>query len=67
MYYSQCQEDIFLNENIFKNKKYGIYIELGALDGILYSNTKQPLSIKSCLFNPMFLCKNLIMFILPII
>ena len=40
MYYSQCQEDIFLNENIFKNKKYGIYIELGALDGILYSNTK---------------------------
>lgn len=40
MYYSQCQEDIFLNENIFKNKKNGVYIELGALDGILYSNTK---------------------------
>ncbi len=40
MYYSQCQEDIFLNENIFKNKKNGIYIELGALDGVLYSNTK---------------------------
>ena len=40
MYYSQCQEDIFLNENIFKNKLNGIYIELGALDGILYSNTK---------------------------
>jgi FkbM family methyltransferase len=40
MYYSQSQEDIFLNENIFKNKKNGIYIELGALDGILYSNTK---------------------------
>jgi len=40
MYYSQCQEDIFLNENIFKNKKNGTYIELGALDGILYSNTK---------------------------
>jgi len=40
MYYSQCQEDIFLNENIFKNKKNGVYIELGALDGILFSNTK---------------------------
>jgi len=40
MYYSQCEEDIFLNENYFKNKKNGIYIELGALDGILFSNTK---------------------------
>lgn len=40
MYYSQCQEDAFLNETIFKNKKNGIYIELGALDGVLYSNTK---------------------------
>jgi FkbM family methyltransferase len=40
MYYSQCQEDLFLNKNIFKNKQNGTYIELGALDGILYSNTK---------------------------
>ena len=40
IYYSQCQEDHFLNETIFKNKKNGIYIELGALDGILYSNKK---------------------------
>ena len=40
MYYSQCQEDVFLNEHIFKNKKNGVYIELGALDGVLYSNTK---------------------------
>jgi FkbM family methyltransferase len=40
MYYSQCEEDCFLNTNLFKNKKNGIYIELGALDGILYSNTK---------------------------
>lgn len=38
--YSQCQEDIFLNEYFFKNKKNGVYIELGALDGVLYSNTK---------------------------
>ncbi len=40
MYYSQCEEDLFLNENIFKNKRNGTYIELGALDGNLYSNTK---------------------------
>jgi FkbM family methyltransferase len=39
-YYSQCLEDKFLNENYFKNKKNGTYLELGALDGILYSNTK---------------------------
>jgi FkbM family methyltransferase len=40
MYYSQCQEDVFLNETIFKNHRNGVYIELGALDGVLYSNTK---------------------------
>lgn len=40
MYYSQCGEDKFLNENFFKNKREGVYIELGALDGVLYSNTK---------------------------
>lgn len=40
MYYSQSQEDMFLNETIFKNKRNGVYIELGALDGVLYSNTK---------------------------
>ena len=40
MYFSQCQEDIFLNETYFRNKRDGSYIELGALDGVLYSNTK---------------------------
>ena len=40
MYYSQAGEDEFLNDNYFKNKKEGTYIELGALDGNLYSNTK---------------------------
>ncbi len=40
MYYSQSKEDIFLNENIFRNKQNGVYIELGALDGVEYSNTK---------------------------
>ena len=40
MYYSQAGEDEFLNKNYFKNKRGGTYIELGALDGVLYSNTK---------------------------
>jgi FkbM family methyltransferase len=40
MFYSQCLEDIYLNDTIFKNKTNGTYIELGALDGVLYSNTK---------------------------
>jgi FkbM family methyltransferase len=40
MFYSQCEEDVFLNQTIFKNKRNGVYIELGALDGVLYSNTK---------------------------
>lgn len=40
MYYSQFREDKMLNNKIFKNKKNGTYIELGALDGVLYSNTK---------------------------
>lgn len=40
IFYSQCHEDIFLYENYFKNKRNGVYIELGALDGNLYSNSK---------------------------
>jgi len=38
--YSQCGEDLFLYNTFFKNKQNGTYIELGALDGNLYSNTK---------------------------
>ena len=40
MYYSQSEEDEYLNFKYFKNKQNGVYIELGALDGLLYSNTK---------------------------
>ena len=29
MYYSQCEEDQYLNDNFFKNKQNGVYIELG--------------------------------------
>lgn len=39
-FYSQLGEDAFLNETYFKNKKNGTYIELGALDGNKYSNTR---------------------------
>ena len=40
MYYSHCEEDMYLNTHFFKNKKNGVYIELGALDGVTLSNTK---------------------------
>jgi len=39
-YYGQALEDKYLYENYFKDKKNGTYIELGAMDGELYSNTK---------------------------
>lgn len=38
-YHSQSQEDKMFNEKYFKNKLNGIYVELGALDGLTYSNT----------------------------
>ncbi len=39
-YHSQYQQDILLHENIFKTKKNGIFVEIGAYDGVLYSNSK---------------------------
>lgn len=39
-FYSQCGEDKFLYEKFFFNKRNGIYIELGAVDGLFQSNTK---------------------------
>jgi FkbM family methyltransferase len=39
--YSQCGEDVHLYNHYFRGKKEpGVFIELGALDGVLYSNTK---------------------------
>ena len=40
VYYSQSKEDIQLNRLFFKNKRNGIYLEMGAINGVLYSNTK---------------------------
>ncbi len=39
-YYSQCQQDKFLNEHYFHNKLDGVFVEVGAYNGIAYSNTK---------------------------
>ena len=39
-YYSQFGQDKWLYENIFKDKKNGFFIEIGADDGIDKSNTK---------------------------
>lgn len=38
-YYSQKGQDKFVNEVIFKNKKNGFFVEIGANDGISFSNT----------------------------
>jgi hypothetical protein len=39
MYYSQDKQDKFLEENIFKGYKNGIFIDVGAHDGVNLNNT----------------------------
>ena len=39
MYYSQDGQDRYLDEKIFKRKTNGYFIEIGANDGIKFSNT----------------------------
>lgn len=38
-YYSQCEQDQFVHENFFWETKSGIFVEIGAHNGITYSNT----------------------------
>jgi FkbM family methyltransferase len=38
-YYSQCNQDKFVNENYFKNHKNGVFLDIGAHDGISLNNT----------------------------
>ena len=39
-YYSQDGQDKFLIEELFKDKKNGFYVDIGANDGVNLSNTK---------------------------
>lgn len=38
-YYSQSGQDRYLYTTFFKNKKSGFFVEIGAHDGVTYSNT----------------------------
>jgi FkbM family methyltransferase len=40
IFYGQCGEDKLVFEKYFTNKRNGVFLELGALDGVTYSNTK---------------------------
>lgn len=39
MYNSQWEQDKWLNENIFKNKRNGFFVDIGAHDGVSISNS----------------------------
>jgi|688.fasta_scaffold01710_12 FkbM family methyltransferase len=39
MYYSQYKQDQFVNEKFFKNKKNGFFVDIGAHNGITFSNS----------------------------
>jgi FkbM family methyltransferase len=39
MYHSQFKQDKFLEDNVFKGYKFGIYMDIGAHDGITINNT----------------------------
>ncbi|MDN3505137.1 MAG: FkbM family methyltransferase [Rhabdochlamydiaceae bacterium] len=38
-YYSQCNQDQFVHTHFFQNKKNGVFIDIGAHDGVQFSNT----------------------------
>lgn len=39
MYYSQDNQDKFLEENVFKGYKNGVFVDVGAHDGVSLNNT----------------------------
>lgn len=39
MYYSQCGQDKYLETNVFKGLKHGIFVDVGAHDGKTFNNT----------------------------
>ena len=38
-FYSQCEQDKFLDEHVFKGYKNGVFVDVGAHDGISINNT----------------------------
>lgn len=38
-YYSQSGQDKYLNKKLFRNKRNGFFLDIGANDGVTYSNT----------------------------
>jgi FkbM family methyltransferase len=38
-YYSQCGQDRYINEELFKDYQGGTFVEIGAHNGVTYSNT----------------------------
>ena len=54
-YRSKHGQDFWLNENVFKSKKNGFFIEMGALDGVTNSNSyffEKSLNWKGLLVEP---------------
>lgn len=39
MFYSQAKQDRYLEENVFKGYKNGVFVDVGAHDGVSYNNT----------------------------
>ena len=39
-YYSQYKQDEFIYNSFFKNKRDGVFLEIGADDGVRFSNCK---------------------------
>src|SRR4051812_26857466 len=38
-YYSQCGQDRFIDQQVFKERTQGTFMEIGAYDGVTFSNT----------------------------
>ena len=47
-YYSQCGQDKWLLENVFQGKESGIFVDIGAHDGVSFSNTLRMEQIGWC-------------------
>lgn len=55
-YYSQYEQDKFINEHFVKNKRRGFFVDIGAHDGKTYSNTyffEKELGWKGICFEPL--------------